>query len=82
VVRGVFVEVGEAQHEFEHAVALIGVWLIGAGFEVLDRGESIGEKPFQVGGAERFAALAVGEGLLGAHRSFIKEVVHAELRAN
>ena len=81
-MRNVFVKICEAQHEFEHAVALIGVRLVGAGFEMLDGGESVGKEPLQIGGAERFAALAVGEGLLGAHGSFIEKMIHAQLRAN
>ena len=40
---------------------------VGAGFELLHRGKSVGEQPLQILGAQRLAALAVREGLFGAN---------------
>jgi hypothetical protein len=82
MVRGVLVQIREAQHKFEHTVALIGVRFIGVGFELLHRRERVGEEPLQILGAQRFAALAVRERLLGANRGFIEKMIQTKLRAN
>lgn len=79
VVRGVFVQVRKAEDEFQHAVALIGIRFIGAGFELLHGSECVREEPFEFVGLQRVAALAILEGALGAHGGFVEEMIEAQL---
>ncbi|MGA8036578.1 MAG: hypothetical protein WA823_05120 [Candidatus Acidiferrales bacterium] len=75
MVRGVFVQIREAQHEFKHPVTLLHIRLIRASFELLHRRERIGEQPLQIFRAQGLTALAVHKRLFGAHGRFVQKVV-------
>jgi hypothetical protein len=79
MVRDVLLDVGENQKQLEHAITLVGIGLIGALFEILDHRESIGEQPFETRGVYGAAAAATLEGVVGAHESFVEEVIEAKL---
>jgi hypothetical protein len=82
VVRCVFVEVREAQHEFQHAIALPSVRFVGARLKLLHCCERVGKQPFQIVLPEWFAALAIRKRLLGANGGFVQKMIEAKLRTS
>jgi hypothetical protein len=79
MVGGVFMQVRETEYEFEHAVTLIGIGFIGAGFELLHGSKRVREEPFEFVRLQRMATLAILESAFGAHGSFVEEMVEAQL---
>jgi hypothetical protein len=81
MVRHVLVKIRENQQELEHAVALVRLRFVGAFFEIFDRGERIGEQPFQAVFRQRGAFTAARQSLVRAQECFVKKVVKAKFRA-
>lgn len=79
MVRHIFVEIGEDQQEFEHAVALKGTRRLRSVFQVVDDHQRVGEQPFECPRVDRVPGAAVLESSIRAHKSFVEEVVEAKL---
>jgi hypothetical protein len=79
MVRDVFMEIRKDQQQFEHAIALFGLRLVGALFQILHRGERIGKQPFQAFSCQRRSFTAERESLIGAQKSFIEKMIEAKL---
>jgi hypothetical protein len=82
VVRHVFLQVREDQEKFEHAVPLVRIWLVRAFFEILDHGEGIGKKPFEVVGSDRFTPAEILQSAVGPNERLIEKMIEAELLGN
>ena len=81
MVSGVFVEIGEAKQEFEHAIPFLGIWLDGSFFEIRHDREGIREKlldDLRVNGVALAAAL---HHLTGAVKRLVEEMVETNLLA-
>jgi hypothetical protein len=81
MVGCVFVEIGEAEQEFEHAIPFLGIWLDGSFFEIRHDREGIREKlldDLRVNGVALAAAL---HHFAGAVKRFVEEMVEADLLA-
>lgn len=79
MMRHVFVEIGEDQQEFEHAVALKRTRRLRSVFQVIDDHQRVGEQPFERPRVDRVPGAAILKGPIGAHKSFVEEVVEAKL---
>jgi hypothetical protein len=81
MVRDVFMEIRQDQQELKHTIALFGLGLVGAFFQIFHRGERVGKQPFQTGFAQRGTFTAARESLIGTHKSFVEKMIEAKLRA-
>jgi hypothetical protein len=79
VVRDVLVKVGEDQEQFEHPLALTGVGLLGAFFQVVHDQQRVGKQPFESLRIDGTASAAALNRLVGANERLLKEVVEAQL---
>src|SRR5579863_4829299 len=77
VVRDVLMKVGEDQEQFEHALALAGVGLLGAFLEVVHDQQRVGKQPFESLRIDGAASAAELNRLVGANERLFKEVVEA-----
>src|ERR1700690_2637006 len=66
MVRDVFVQIREDQQQLKHAIALFGLRLVGALFQILHGGERIGKQPLQTFFADWGSFTAARECLVGA----------------
>jgi hypothetical protein len=82
MVRDVFMEIRQDQQQFEHAIALFGLRLVGALFQILHGGKRVGQQPFQALFGQRRSFTAAREGLIGAQKSFIEKMIEAKLGAS
>jgi len=71
MMRDVFMEIREDQQQLEHTIALFGLRLVGALFQILHGRERIGKQPFQAFFAQWRSFAAARESLIGAQKSFI-----------
>jgi hypothetical protein len=79
MVRYVFVQIGEDQQQFEHAVALIGIGRLRPFFQIVDDGQGVGQQPFERLGIDGLSGPAILKGSVGAHKGLVQEVVEAKL---
>lgn len=79
MVRDVFVEIGEDQQEFEHAVALKRTRRLRSIVQVIDDHQRVGEQPFERPGIDRVPGAAILKGSIRADKSLVEEMVEAEL---
>jgi hypothetical protein len=81
VVRDVFVQVRENEKEFEHSIALLRIRFAGAFFQVFHDREGVSEEPLEAFRVYGAAGTATLEGLVGANKSLVEEMVEAVLLA-
>lgn len=81
MVRNIFVKIRQNQKKFEHTVALIGIGLSGAFFQILHDHQSIREQPFESFRIDQAARATALQSLIGADEGFVQKVVEAELLA-
>jgi len=82
MVRDVFVQIRKDQQQLKHAIALFGLRLVGALFQILHGGERIGKEPLQAFFADWRSFTAARECLVGAQKRFIQEVIQTKFRAS
>lgn len=81
MVRHVFVQIREDQQQFEHPVALLGIRILRAFFEIFHNCERISQKPLKAFRINRDASAAAIERLIRALERFVHEMVETKLLA-
>ena len=81
MVRDVFVEIREDEQQLKHAIALLGLRLVGALFQILHRSERVGQQPFETFFGQWRSFTATLESLISAQERFVEEMIQAEFRA-
>jgi len=81
MVGDVFMEIRQDQQQFEHTIALFGLRLVGALFQILHGGERVGKQPLQAFFGQRRSFTAARESLIGAQKGFIEKMIEAKLCA-
>lgn len=76
-MRDVFVHVRKNQEQFEHAVPLFGLRLVGAFLQIRDHGQCIREEQFEAVRIDRAPFTAAAQRFIRAHKSFIDKMVQA-----
>ena len=81
MVSDVFMKVCKDQKQFEHTVPLFRLRLVSALFQILDDRQRIRQQPLKSVRINRAAFTAAGQCLIRADKSFIHEMIEAQLRA-
>jgi hypothetical protein len=78
MVRDIFLEIGEDQKQFQHAVAEFKVGFGGLIVEIIDNCQRVGQQPFEFGGVDGAAVAAKPQCVIGAEKRFVEKMVQTE----
>lgn len=80
MVRDIFVQIRKDEQQFEHAIALFRLRLVGALFQILHSRERIGKQPLEALFGQWGAFTAMLESLIGAQEGFVEKMIETEFR--